>query len=135
MRAFFAMICGTIFGLGLAVSGMINPAKVLAFLDIFGAWDPSLLLVMVSALAVTILAYRFVLRMPTAVAGEEFHLPHKTDLDRSLIIGAVLFGAGWGLVGFCPGPAIASLAYGRWETAVFIVAMVLGMGFGRRLNP
>ena len=133
MKPISSLVCGIIFGLGLAVSGMINPAKVLAFLDLFGDWDPSLLLVMGGALAVTALSYRFILRRPSPLLGGAFHIPEKIGIDRRLVIGAVLFGLGWGLVGLCPGPAVASLAYGETGSVVFLIALLAGLAVGRRL--
>lgn len=112
-----ALLSGTIFGAGLAVAQMTNPAKVLAFLDVAGAWDPSLAFVMGAALAVSALAYRF-RGVPTGIA---------TDIDARLILGSVVFGLGWGLAGFCPGPAIASLSTGSGDVVTFVVAMVCGM--------
>lgn len=129
-----ALVCGTLFGLGIAVSGMINPAKVLAFLDVLGDWDPSLLLVMGGALSVTFVAYRFILRRPEPVAGETFQLPQKTRIDRSLLLGTAIFGIGWGMVGLCPGPALTSLAYGHPQSLAFLAAMIAGLSLGRRLN-
>jgi hypothetical protein len=121
-----ALIAGILFGLGLAVSQMINPAKVLAFLDIFGRWDPSLIMVMAGAVTVTFVGFRVVQSRPAPLFGARFELPTRRDLDRRLIGGAAIFGVGWGLIGFCPGPAIASLAFGLPESIVFVVAMALG---------
>lgn len=123
----FAFAAGILFGLGLAVSQMVNPAKVLAFLDIAGRWDPSLALVMAGALGVTFLGYRLVQRRPVPLAEPAFHLPTARDVDGRLIGGAALFGIGWGLVGFCPGPAVASLAYGASGSFIFVSAMIVGM--------
>jgi uncharacterized membrane protein YedE/YeeE len=124
-----ALVSGAIFGLGLAVSGMINPAKVLAFLDVAGAWDPSLALVMAGALAVTVIGFRLILRRPAPLLDGEFHVPSRRAIDPALLGGAVLFGVGWGLVGFCPGPAIASLVFGSPKSFAFIAAMGLGAWF------
>jgi len=129
-----AYAIGLIFGLGLTVSQMINPAKVLAFLDITGAWDPSLALVMASALAVTAIGYRLVWRRRRPLAGGSFQVPSTQAIDARLIGGSVLFGLGWGLAGLCPGPAIAALGTGRPDVAIFFAAMLTGM-IGYRLLP
>ena len=120
-------LAGLLFGAGLVLSQMVDPAKVLGFLDVAGAWDPSLALVMVGALAVTALGYRLSFGLGRPLAAGQFRLPTRTDIDRPLIVGAVLFGLGWGIAGYCPGPAIASLAFGRPEIVVFVVAMLAGM--------
>ena len=121
-----SLLCGLVFGAGLLISGMVQPTKVLAFLDIFGAWDPSLIVVMIAALAVS--APGFVLaRRSRPVFAEECAWPTKTGLDRPLVIGSTLFGVGWGLVGLCPGPALESLATLSPDALVFVVAMTAGM--------
>jgi len=135
MAALAALAAGLLFGLGLAVSQMANPAKVLAFLDLAGKWDPSLALVMAGALAVTIPGYRLVLRRPKPVLAAHFGLPTAKSIDWRLIAGAAIFGAGWGLVGFCPGPAIASLAWTVGDNLWFLAAMAAGMVVTRRLFP
>jgi len=122
-----ALAAGLLFGIGLAVSEMVNPAKVLGFLDITGNWDPSLAFVMGGALAVTVIAFRVILKQPHPVLDGEFRVPTAKDIDRRLISGAALFGIGWGMIGLCPGPAIASLAYGRTESAIFLIAMIVGL--------
>ena len=124
---------GLLFGLGLAVSQMVNPAKVLAFLDVAGAWDPSLALVMAGAVAVTWVGYRLVLDRSRPILGESFQLPTRTDIDAPLLIGAVIFGLGWGLAGLCPGPAIASIAYLQTESFYFLPALFAGMFLARRI--
>jgi uncharacterized membrane protein YedE/YeeE len=121
-----ALLAGVIFGVGLAVSQMINPAKVLAFLDLAGGWDPSLLVVMAGAVSVTFVGFRLARRRVAPLLAQRFELPTRHDLDRSLVAGAVLFGIGWGLTGFCPGPAFASLGFGLEGSVVFVAAMVLG---------
>ncbi|MDD9877084.1 MAG: YeeE/YedE family protein [Magnetovibrio sp.] len=127
-----ALLCGLLFGLGLAVSGMVNPAKVLAFLDVAGEWDPSLALVMAGALVPAAVAYRWLPGWRARpLFDPAYHLPTASAVDRPLVAGAVLFGAGWGLVGLCPGPAIAGLAYGRSESLIFFAAMALGIGLSR----
>ena len=131
----FSLICGFLFGLGLAISEMVNPAKVLGFLDVTGNWDPSLIFVMAAGLAVTMLAFRFILKQPRPLFESQFHLPSQSKtIDRQLITGAAIFGIGWGLVGYCPGPAIASLAYGQTETVIFLVAMMAGLYVSRRFR-
>jgi uncharacterized membrane protein YedE/YeeE len=122
-----AMVAGTLFGLGLSISQMINPAKVLSFLDILGPWDPSLALVLFGAVTVAAVIYRYALRLPRPYFAATFQLPKRKDIEPSLLAGGVIFGVGWGLVGWCPGPAISSLALARWETWVFLGAMVVGM--------
>jgi len=130
-RNLAALVAGLVFGLGLAVSRMVDPGKVLAFLDVAGRWDPSLALVMAGALGVTLIGYRLVLRRAAPLLADSFGLPTRQDIDARLVGGAALFGVGWGLVGFCPGPAIASLAYGRLSSVLFVAAMLLGMAFYR----
>ena len=126
MLALAGLVCGFVFGWGLLISGMMQPAKVLAFLDIFGAWDPSLLVVMATALAVGSAGYA--LARPRAPLYAPRNLwPEKTTIDAPLVIGAALFGVGWGLSGLCPGPAIENLATLSPRLIVFVVAMALGM--------
>ena len=135
MKNISALICGFLFGLGLAISEMVNPAKVLGFLDVTGNWDPSLIFVMAAGLAVTLLTFRFILKQPRPLFESQFHLPSQSKtIDRQLITGAAIFGIGWGLVGYCPGPAIASLAYGQTETVIFLVAMMAGLYVSRRFR-
>lgn len=133
-RVLAALGSGLLFGLGLAISQMVNPAKVLAFLDVTGSWDPSLLLVLAAALGVAMLAFRFILRQPHPVFAPRFSLPTKKAVDARLVSGSILFGIGWGLIGLCPGPAIASLAYGQVESIIFLLPMVLGLGAARLLR-
>lgn len=125
-QAIAALLAGVIFGLGLAVSEMISPAKVQAFLDVVGRWDPSLLVVMAGAVSVSFVGFRLARRRAAPVFAPRFELPTRHDLDRRLVAGAALFGIGWGLTGFCPGPAFASLAVGLEGSLVFVAAMVLG---------
>lgn len=129
-----ALLAGLVFGLGLAVSGMVNPAKVQGFLDLAGAWDPTLAFVMAGALATTMAGYRVVLRRRGPLLGGAFALPRARTIDRPLVLGALLFGIGWGLAGFCPGPAIASLAFVRSGSFLFVAAMAAGMGLDRWLR-
>ncbi|HVM80569.1 MAG TPA: YeeE/YedE family protein [Stellaceae bacterium] len=128
-RSFVSLAAGFLFGLGLTISRMIDPAKVLGFLDVAGNWDPSLAFVMGGAVAVAAIGYRLAGARPVLDAG--FHGAVRRSVDRPLVAGAVIFGAGWGLVGYCPGPALASLGLGRSETLIFVVAMVAGMGVHR----
>ncbi len=126
-RVLASVLCGVLFGAGLVISDMVNPGRVLAFLDITGAWDPSLAFVMGGALIPSSVAYAIKRRRSRPVLETQFHVPENRTIDSSLVGGATLFGLGWGLVGLCPGPAIASLASGRWEVLLFAVAMLLGM--------
>jgi uncharacterized membrane protein YedE/YeeE len=119
--------CGLLFGLGLCLSQMTNPAKVMAFLDLAGNWDPSLLFMMLGALVVTTPAYRLILQRPAPVLAQHFALPRQTDINRRLVTGSVVFGLGWGLAGFCPGPALTVLATGSIPALQFVVSMLLGM--------
>ena len=121
-----SFIAGGLFGMGLAVSQMINPEKVIGFLDVFGNWDPSLALVLLAAVVVSSIGFRFVLKQPQSLLGEALHLPMRRDIDRPLILGAAIFGIGWGLAGYCPGPALAATTIGHWEPFVFIAAMLCG---------
>jgi uncharacterized membrane protein YedE/YeeE len=125
---------GLLFGAGLVVSGMANPAKVLNFLDLFGTWDPTLAFVMGGAVVVAFLGYRLVLRRDRPILGDKFHLPTRKDIDGKLVTGAGLFGIGWGLGGFCPGPAIAAIGLGATGTLAFVPAMLLGMVAARFLS-
>ena len=124
---------GLIFGLGLVISDMINPAKVQNFLDFTGQWDPSLALVMGSALGVTALGYRLLGKAQRPLFDSEFHWPTAKDIDRRLITGAGLFGIGWGMAGFCPGPALSALALGRSEVFIFLGAMLASIALWRWL--
>ncbi|EWY42212.1 membrane protein [Skermanella stibiiresistens SB22] len=124
---FVGLAAGLLFGAGLVISGMIGPAKVLAFLDIAGDWDPSLAFVMAAAIPVTALGFKLARRRDGPLRGDRFSAPTRTAVDGKLILGALLFGAGWGLVGYCPGPALAALVYGQSATWIFVVAMAVGM--------
>lgn len=126
VRLLGALLAGIVFGIGLAVSQMINPAKVLAFLDFAGRWDPSLALVMAGALAVAFVGFRAVFRRPAPLLAARFEVPAVREIDARLLAGAILFGIGWGLVGFCPGPALASLAHGSKGSIIFVAAMAAG---------
>lgn len=126
LRNIAALASGIIFGAGLGISQMTNPDKVLDFFDIFGAWDPSLAFVMGGAVAVTTIAFRYVLKRPNPLLAERFNLPTKSDIDARLIGGSAIYGVGWGLVGFCVGPSIAALAYGDNRVVIFVVALIAG---------
>ena len=127
MNLVSALLAGLVFGLGLVLSGMSNPAKVLGFLDLAGAWDPSLLFVMGGALAVGLLAFVLARRRGRTLLGEALQLPAERRIDRRLVGGSLLFGIGWGLAGFCPGPALVALGLGEPKALVFVAAMLLGM--------
>ncbi len=131
MRQIANFLAGLIFGLGLLISGMANPAKVQNFLDLAGSFDPSLIFVMAGALAVTFIGYRLVLRRERPVLAERFYLPAGSIIDGRLIFGAALFGVGWGLSGFCPGPAIVSLPLLAKGTLIFVPAMLAGIAIAR----
>ncbi|MDD0997564.1 YeeE/YedE family protein [Pseudomonas sp. TNT2022 ID1044] len=124
LTAFFA---GLIFGLGLLLAGMTNPAKVLAFLDVAGAWDPSLALVMGGAIAVAVIPLNWARKNKQSLLGARMQLPVKKELDARLIGGSLVFGIGWGIAGICPGPAVAILLTGRWQIIIFVLAMLTGM--------
>jgi uncharacterized membrane protein YedE/YeeE len=118
---------GLLFGLGLLISGMTDPGKVLGFLDLAGAWDPSLALVMGGAIAVGFFAFGSAKKRTTSFLGGALHLPTAKDIDKRLVIGGLRYGAGWGLAGFCPGPGIVTMATGEPKAAVFVAAMIAGM--------
>lgn len=120
-------LAGALFGVGLLVAGMTRPSKVVAFLDVTGNWDPSLAFVMMGAIAVHFVAYRFLPRVPSPWLGGRFAIPTRTDIDLRLVAGAALFGLGWGLGGYCPGPAVVSVATGATDALVFFGSMLAGM--------
>ncbi len=120
-------LVGLLFGWGLLISGMTDPGKVIGFLDLAGAWDPSLALVMGGAIAVGFFAFGTAKKRTSNFFGGALHLPTSRDIDKRLLLGSLLFGAGWGLAGFCPGPGIVSMAAGQPKAAVFVVAMIAGM--------
>ena len=128
MSIFTSLLAGLLFGLGLIVSGMANPAKVLGFLDLAGTWDPSLAFVMAGAIGVGVVAFAAARRRTVSLLGEAMRLPTSNHIDRRLVGGSVLFGVGWGIAGFCPGPGLAALGMGEVKALVFVVAMLLGMG-------
>jgi len=127
MHVLTALLSGLVFGLGLIVSGMANPAKVLGFLDLAGAWDPSLALVMAGAILVGFFAFFVAKNRTRSFIGAEMKLPTASAIDRRLLTGSALFGAGWGVAGFCPGPGLVALGMGEPKALVFVVAMLVGM--------
>jgi len=133
MAGIVAVVTGLLFGAGLAASGMTNPEKVQGFLDLTGVWDPSLMFVMGGAVVVTLISFRFILKLSRPVFSEQFHMPSSTSIDTRLISGAGLFGTGWGLVGYCPGPALAAIAYLNSDVMIFLVAMFVGAFLGQEL--
>lgn len=145
-RLFWALLCGAIFAIGLVMGGMTQPAKVLAFLDVgalaqgisstaqMGYWDPSLAFVMGGALCVTLVAFWLTPRRDKPLADDKFHLPSRADIDRPLLLGSALFGIGWGLAGFCPGPAFASVLTGGQDMLFFVGAMIVGMWAAKKFR-
>ena len=131
LSAFFV---GLLFGLGLILSGMTNPSKVIGFLDISGLWDPSLLMVMGGAIGIGVFAFSLAKKRTLNFLGGALHLPKSNEIDKPLIVGAAFFGVGWGLAGFCPGPAIVSLAMGQYSAFVFVASMLVGMLFFEIFN-
>jgi len=127
MKLLSAFVAGLIFGLGLILSGMANPSKVIAFLDLAGPWDPSLAFVMGGAIAVGSVGFYFASKRSRAVLGDVMRMPTATRIDRPLVLGSLAFGAGWGLAGYCPGPAVATLLSGLSEPLIFVLAMLAGM--------
>lgn len=134
MRGIVALICGAVFGIGLAVSGMTDTAKVLGFLDLAGTWIPDLAFVMGGAVAVTLVAFRLVSRVRQPLLSAKFLLPTKIAVDGQLLAGAAIFGVGWGVYGYCPGPAISALTYLDSKTGMFVVAMLVGMALANKLG-
>jgi uncharacterized membrane protein YedE/YeeE len=141
MPTFFALLAGIVFGIGLIVSGMTDPAKVLAFLDLNGNWDPSLAFVMGGAVLVGLVGFALARRRSVSLLGLPMRMPTATALDRRLIGGSLLFGIGWGIAGFCPGPALVAFGMGEYKAMVFVAAMLAGMGLyellqrGREVRP
>lgn len=127
MRLIICYLIGLVFGVGISVSGMANPAKVLNFFDVAGTWDPSLAFVMGGALIVTALGYRFVLKRPAPLMSVTFQLPTRRDLDLPLLGGSAVFGVGWGIAGFCPGGALPAIGTGRSEVLIFVAALLAGI--------
>jgi uncharacterized membrane protein YedE/YeeE len=125
--ALLYLFCGALFGAGLSLSGMTDQNKVLGFLDLFGEWDPSLIFVMIGGICTTFIGYKLIFKKNSPLCGDIFMLPTSKTIDKDLVLGALIFGIGWGLYGYCPGPAIASLAYLNGETLLFVAAMIAGM--------
>ncbi|WP_299079096.1 DUF6691 family protein [uncultured Ruegeria sp.] len=134
MRLIFVFVTGLVFGLGIAISGMMNPAKVLNFFDLAGTWDPSLAFVMGGALVVTFVGYRLVWRRDSPLFASLFQIPTSKVVDTKLIGGSALFGIGWGIAGFCPGAAIPAIGTGRWEVLLFLGAVAMGLALARILQ-
>jgi uncharacterized protein len=133
MSAVVQFFIGLLFGLGLIIAGMADPAKVLNFLDLAGSWDPSLAFVLGGAVFVAFIGYRIVMQRPAPVFDAQFHVPTKTMIDAPLVIGAAIFGIGWGMVGYCPGPALVALGTGTSQAITVVVAMIVGMVAARIL--
>ncbi|MFA5597666.1 MAG: DUF6691 family protein [Pusillimonas sp.] len=134
MQRIFEFLIGLVFGLGLILSGMSNPGKVLGFLDLAGNWDPSLAFVMGGAILVGLIAFQVARKRTQTFLGGALKLPNRTDIDKRLVLGSLTFGVGWGLAGFCPGPALVSLGSGQIKGLIFVAAMVAGMGIYELLN-
>lgn len=128
MYIFTSLLAGLVFGIGLIISGMANPANVLGFLDLAGRWDPSLALVMAGAISVGLIAFTVTSRRTRSFLGTELKFPSARHIDRRLVGGGLLFGVGWGVAGFCPGPAVVALGMGETKAVIFIMAMLVGMG-------
>lgn len=127
MHAVWSFLAGLLFGLGLIVSGMTDPSKIIGFLDVAGAWDPSLAFVMGGAVLVGVVAFRFAHRRTVSFIGGAMHIPGMRHIDRQLVLGSLAFGVGWGLAGYCPGPAVVALGSGYDQAVVFVAAMIAGM--------
>ena len=127
MFIFTSLLAGLVFGLGLIVSGMANPAKVLGFLDLTGNWDPSLALVMGGAIGISFFAFLFAQKRSRSLIGADMRLPGGRDIDRRLVVGGLLFGVGWGIAGFCPGPGLVALGMGEVKALIFVASMLTGM--------
>ena len=134
MGKLIVFISGVLFGAGVTISGMVNPMKILNFLDISGAWDATLIFVMGAGLLVTLIGYQIIFRSSAPLFATSFKLPNSQDIDANLLGGAALFGVGWGLSGFCPGPAVASLVFGRMESITFVIAMAVGMILAKQIQ-
>ena len=134
MRGIVALLCGMLFGTGLAVSGMTDTAKVLGFLDIFGAWVPDLAFVMGAAVCVTLVAFYFIRKMERPLLSARFFFPGKTIIDGRVLTGAAIFGVGWGVYGYCPGPALSAMVYLDSKTFIFVVAMLVGMALANKVG-
>jgi len=127
MKNIYSLLAGLIFGLGLIVSGMANPQKVIGFLNIFGRWDPSLAFVMGGAIFVGVFSFKYIVKREKTLLGGSLHLSNEKSINKRLIFGSLIFGLGWGVAGFCPGPALVSLGMGSLKGALFVIAMLAGM--------
>ena len=127
MKNIYALFAGLIFGLGLIVSGMANPEKVIGFLNIFGRWDPSLAFVMGGAIFIGVFSFKYIVKREKTLLGGSLHLSNEKSINKRLIFGSLIFGLGWGVAGFCPGPALVSLGMGSLKGALFVIAMLAGM--------
>ena len=134
MSKLVSLFCGIIFGIGLVISQMINPAKVLGFLNLFGEWDPSLAFVMIGALIISSPLFHLLKNKEKPIFSSSFSISNKKEIDKKLIFGSILFGAGWGLVGLCPGPAITSIALLNVSSAIFVVSMFIGFYIASKTN-
>jgi uncharacterized protein len=134
LRLLSIFLTGIVFGLGITISGMINPAKVINFFDIVGTWDPSLIFVMVPAMLTAMIGYALVFRLGKPLFDQSFHIPVKQAIDRPLIFGSAIFGIGWGISGFCPGGAIPALGIGSIEPVIFVAAMIAGIVVARTVQ-
>ena len=134
MKQLSAFFCGWLFAIGLGIAGMTQPAKIIGFLDVAGTWDASLMLVMGGAVTLGLVSFPLVLRRRAPILEEHFLLPEKSTIDRRLVSGAALFGVGWGLSGYCPGPALVSLVTGNPSLIVFVLSMLAGLGIGQWVN-
>jgi uncharacterized membrane protein YedE/YeeE len=134
MGRFIVFISGLLFGAGVTISEMVNPTKVLNFFDFLGAWDPTLIFVVGAGLLVALIGYQIILKREAPLFAPAFRLPASQGIDAKLLIGATLFGIGWGLSGFCPGPAVASLVFGRTESIAFVIAMAAGMILAKQMH-
>lgn len=133
-RIVSALFAGFLFGIGLALSSMIDPNKIINFLDFTGNWDPSLAFVILGALSVSLISFHFIYKRETPFFDDKFRLPTRTEIDTPILAGATLFGIGWGMAGYCPGPAIASLGIGIMSPAIFVIAMFAGFSAHRYMN-
>ncbi|MEO7403690.1 MAG: YeeE/YedE family protein [Burkholderiales bacterium] len=134
MYVFTSLLAGLVFGIGLIVSGMADPAKVIGFLDLAGSWDPSLALVMAGAIAVGVIAFALARRRTRSILNTAMALPTNSALDRRLVLGSIVFGVGWGIAGFCPGPGLVALGMGESKALIFVIAMVAGMAVFEQLE-
>lgn len=133
MKNILAFVFGGLFSIGLMLSGMSNPAKVIGFLDLFGTWDPSLAFVMIGAILVAFIAFQKAIRKPITVFNEPIMIPQNTQLDKKLLLGAFIFGIGWGIAGICPAPAFTLIGLGYYQAMYFIIAMLVGVFIHRRI--